>query len=155
MLGGRKEIDPWSGAVINDPGVDGDFMNLNLARMLGETGAALGGEGSWQEAVGLGASNMARNKAYQEAVAKQLQEKDTLQNMLLKAAADGTLLNSKDKNNLFDEVKVSGDGDVSLTMKNTPAEIGFDDEDLGLESKAPLGGSDLRDFLQHSWDNWA
>ena len=145
MFGGRKEIDPWSGAVINDPGAGGDFMNLNIARMLGETGAALGGEGSWQEAVGLGASNLARAKAIQEAGAKQLERKDEFDQKMIQALA-GRFTSPEDDPALPDKITFDkGKYKIEGSPVTTP-EIGFDDEEPKIESRNIIGGTNLPDF---------
>ena len=146
LLGERKQLDPNTGAVINAGDAGGIFSNPNFIRMLGETGAGLSEEGSFGDVVGRGASNWARAEAMQEAGAKQLEEENTFRNVILKAITDGTILNSKDKNNLFDEATVSGNGDVNLKMKHTPTEIGFDDEEPKIESRNLGRGTNLPDF---------
>jgi len=129
----------------------GDFMNLNIARILGEMGAGLSEKGSFGEIVGTGASNWARNKAAQEAGAKQLREHNTFSQQLLKAAADGTLLSPLDDNNAIDSLTVDGDNNVSMKMKSTPKKESFDNEESPLESKRLNGGNeDLPDFLYSS-----
>ena len=156
LYGEKKEIDPDAG---------GDFMNLNLIRALAQGAGAVTGEGTWQADLGNVASNWARNKAIQKAGAKQLQRRDEFDQMI--QALAGKFTSSEDDPTKPNKITfkegqyiIEGGSPITTPKGGSPvatpeATSEFADEDPRLESKTPLGGSDLRDFLRYSQDNWA
>ena len=157
LLGAKKQLDPNTGAVINAGDIGGIFSNPNFIQALGQGAGAVTGEGTWQADMGNIASNWARNKAIQEAGAKQLARRNEFDQRMVQALA-GQFTSPEDdptKPNKITLDRGQWKAEGGSPVVAPEATSGFADEDLGLESNPPLGGSDLRDFLRYSQDNWA
>ena len=129
-------------------GVAGGMENLladpNFIRGLGETGAAISGGTPIGQAVGTGAANLVGRRASQAAGESQL-NRQTMQQKLLQSLMDGSLLSGTDKNDAFDNMTMNGNGDMTLSMKQTQTPDQFLGEQYPME--AQNGGSNLPDFL--------
>ena len=130
----------------------GLFKDQNFVRCLGEAGKAVSSGGSAGEVLGDFSTNLIRRRQAQKAAQKTRKEGKTFQEQLLDAVRGGSLLSSKDQNNAFDNFSLDGDGNVSLSMKNTPQKLGYKPNQPleGRRIPQPFGGADLPDFSNQS-----
>ena len=130
----------------------GLFKDQNFVRGLGEAGKAVSSGGSAGEVLGDFSTNLIRRRQAQKAAQKTRKEGKTFQEQLLDAVRGGSLLSSKDQNNAFDNFSLDGDGNVSLSMKNTPQKLGYKPNQPleGRRIPQPFGGADLPDFSNQS-----
>ena len=157
LFGGKNVISPDADivgnttvdAASNQPGFfDQLFSDQNFVRGLGETGKAFSQGASAGEALGDFSTNLIRRRQSQDAAGKIRKQGQTFQEQLLDAIRGGGVLSSKDQNDAFDNFTMDGDGNISLSMKNTPQKPGFKrNQPLeGMRSPQAMRGSDLPNF---------
>lgn len=132
-----------------------DFENLfddpNFIRGLGETGAAISSGEPIGKSVGDFASNITRRRALQKGARASKNNQGSFQERLLEMLGKGDLLSSKDQNDAFDSMTLDGDGNVNLSMKNTPQKQGFArNQPLETMRRPMAGGDDLPNFSNQS-----
>jgi len=152
-LFGDTTADPegYSGPQEETGMLDTLFKDQNFVRGLGEAGKAVSSGGNAGQVLGDFSTNLIRRRQTQKAAQQTRKEGKTFQEQLLDAVRGGSLLSSKEDNNAFDSFSLDGDGNVSLSMKNTPQKLGYKtNQPLEGMRKPSTGGSDLPDFSNQS-----
>lgn len=127
------------------------FKDQNFVRGLGEAGKAVSAGGNAGEVLGDFNTNLIRRRQAQKVAQETRKAGQTFQERLLDAVRGGTLLSSTEDNEAFDSFSLDGDGNVSLSMKNTPQKIGYKkNQPLEAMRRPSTGGSDLPDFSEQS-----
>lgn len=127
------------------------FKDQNFVRGLGEAGKGFSSGGNAGEVFGDFSTNLVRRRQAQKAAGQTRKAGQTFQEKLLDAIRGGSVLSSKEDNEAFDSFSLDGDGNVSLSMKNTPAKLGYKtNQPLEAVRRPSSGGSDLPDFSNQS-----
>ena len=151
LFGGGGEVMAGTGDISTSDNSGFDFGGLfedpNFIRGLGETGASISSGEPIGTSVGNFASNLTRRRQLQKGARESKQGQQSFQEKLLSLLGKGDLLSAKDQNDAFDSMNLDGDGNVTLSMKNTPQKQGLSrQQPLESVRRPAAGGDDLPDF---------